>query len=150
MANKTQDYPYIRAYNRSMGSQEYYIQDRVDEARREHAPADAVRRNDDGTWFTSVDVHYPELRARLGMSSLPPELARLANAAYAARDARSDLCSFMSVLPAERVDWEPPQSFGRLTLNTTHLANDLQAFADWAHATVQAYLERERDGVSAR
>ena len=54
------DYPYIRAWGRLLGSMEYYIDDQIALARKEGAPADATFRSDFG-WHT-VDELRDEYR----------------------------------------------------------------------------------------
>jgi hypothetical protein len=66
------DYPYIRVWGRLLGYPESRIRDQVELARRDGAPADAVHRNEDGTWTTTGDVTAPHTRWQLGLAPLPP------------------------------------------------------------------------------
>ena len=53
-----QNYPYIRAWARLMGSHAFYVSAQVERANREGAPADAIYRATDG-WRTIRDVKDP-------------------------------------------------------------------------------------------
>lgn len=66
-----QDYPYVRAYGRAMGSFQYWIDMQVAEAREDNAPENATHRNADGTWSTTDDVINPTVRKMLGLEPLP-------------------------------------------------------------------------------
>lgn len=69
--SKNDDYPWVRAYGQAMGSFPYYINDQVQLARRDRAPQNATRRNDDGTWATTDDIVNPSMRADMGLPALP-------------------------------------------------------------------------------
>jgi hypothetical protein len=72
------DYPYIRAWGRVIGWPESRIRDQVELAQSEDAPAEAVYRNEDGTWTTTDDITAPHTRWQLGLEPLPtgpPDLA---------------------------------------------------------------------------
>jgi hypothetical protein len=56
------DYKYIRAWGYMMGSFEYYVRGQVDKARRDNAPADAIYRDDDGTWHRYANVTRADTR----------------------------------------------------------------------------------------
>jgi hypothetical protein len=64
-----QDYPYIWAWGRRLGSFRYFIEDQVEQARADNAPQNAIDRNQDGTWSTTDDITNPTTREALG---LPP------------------------------------------------------------------------------
>jgi hypothetical protein len=66
------DYPFIRAWGRLMGSYNYYIRDQVQQARDDHAPANAVYRREDGTWATTDDITPATTRIQLGLDPFPP------------------------------------------------------------------------------
>ncbi|HEX5522808.1 MAG TPA: hypothetical protein VFX53_05140 [Pedococcus sp.] len=71
MPAQTDDYQYLREFYRPWGSARYFINERLREARESNAPADAVRRDDDGTWKTIDDIFSDNLRRTLG---LPPTI----------------------------------------------------------------------------
>lgn len=68
---KNDDYPWVRAYGRAMGSYPYYVNDQVAQARADNAPQNATRRNDDGTWSTTDDIINPTMRKDMGLPPLP-------------------------------------------------------------------------------
>lgn len=63
------DYPYIRAWCKMMGSFDYWLQDQLEQARADNAPQNATYRRDDGTWSTTDNITNPDTRTQLG---LPP------------------------------------------------------------------------------
>jgi hypothetical protein len=67
----TDDYPYIRAWGRLIGSAPQYTDNRVTQARDENAPNNAVFRSLDGQWLTTDEILLPETRAALGLRPLP-------------------------------------------------------------------------------
>jgi hypothetical protein len=76
----SRDYPYIRAWYAMTGSYEYYIRDRVEQARAEKAPSDAVYLLGDGTWATTDDILPADTRRQLGLEPLPmrePDIAEI-------------------------------------------------------------------------
>lgn len=50
------DYKTVRAWGKIMGSFDYYIQERIVEAKKDNAPANATYKNDDGTWNTTDNI----------------------------------------------------------------------------------------------
>ena len=67
-----QDYPYVRAWGRYMGSQEYYINGQVQRARETSAPDDAIfeRHAPDGSgktgeWATWSGISDPLAKAQV-------------------------------------------------------------------------------------
>lgn len=51
------DYPYIRAWGQLLGSGQYYIDQEVELARKEGAPADAIYHNrEDSYWARFADI----------------------------------------------------------------------------------------------
>ena len=52
---KNNDYTLIRLWGQQLGSYQYYIKDRVAEARADRAPQTAIYKKD-GKWFTLDDV----------------------------------------------------------------------------------------------
>lgn len=50
------DYPFLRAWNRMMGSNADWSAARVALARRENAPADAIYLNHDGQWERYANI----------------------------------------------------------------------------------------------
>jgi hypothetical protein len=72
------DYPYIRAWGQLIGYPESRIREQVELAQSEGAPANAVYRNEDGSWTTTEDITAPHTRWQLGLAPLaagPPDLA---------------------------------------------------------------------------
>ncbi|MEB3023034.1 MULTISPECIES: hypothetical protein [Mycolicibacter] len=65
-----EDYQYIRRWGRHMGSLDYYINDEIERARTDGAPANAIFRRDDGTWRTTDDITDPVLRKQFGLPDL--------------------------------------------------------------------------------
>ena len=65
------DYPYIRAWGRMLGSDSYYIDRQVAQARTDGAPPNAVYRNANGQWQTTDDVVLADSRIALGLDPLP-------------------------------------------------------------------------------
>ena len=59
--NRTQDYPFIRAWGKMMGSFDYYIQEQVGMARHDRAPETAIFKREDG-WATIDSVTDPHTR----------------------------------------------------------------------------------------
>jgi hypothetical protein len=57
------DYIYLRAWNRMMGSASYYSQQKLEEARKDNAPAEAIYKNMDGTWETFDKITNVNTRA---------------------------------------------------------------------------------------
>ncbi|XVV02468.1 hypothetical protein ACQPW3_34690 [Actinosynnema sp. CA-248983] len=101
------DYPFVRAWGRLMGSYDYYIRDKVQLAREDHAPANAVYRREDGTWTTTDDITLATTRIQLGLDPLPPAepneegvLAGLAQAILTA----SQLQESFGLLTVELID----------------------------------------------
>ena len=58
------DYPFIRAWGRIMGSHRDYIDHQVELAREDQAPPDAIYRRDDGTWATTDEILRSDTRCR--------------------------------------------------------------------------------------
>lgn len=58
-------YPYIRAWGEYMGSMSYYINDERRRAEQDNAPATALHRKTDGSWFTLEEIQSEALRRRL-------------------------------------------------------------------------------------
>jgi hypothetical protein len=56
------DYPYLRAWCRLMGSYKYYIEDQLDLARSGRAPQTAIYMMANGTWQTIEKVTNPHTR----------------------------------------------------------------------------------------
>jgi hypothetical protein len=52
------EYPYIEAWGRYLGSLSYYIRDQTDKARRDKAPRTAIYERD-GKWITFEEVTNP-------------------------------------------------------------------------------------------
>lgn len=71
MAGNTNDYPYIRAWGKLMGSYRYFIEDEIDRARSEGAPLNATSRGHDGTWSTTDDIVSDDTRKQMGLEPLP-------------------------------------------------------------------------------
>lgn len=74
------DYPFIRAWGRIMGSHQHYIDNQVELARQEHAPPNATYRREDGTWATIDEIVRTDTRRQLGLEPIPlqePEPATL-------------------------------------------------------------------------
>ncbi|HET7713883.1 MAG TPA: hypothetical protein VFK94_06610 [Patescibacteria group bacterium] len=65
--SNTEDYKWIRAWGRLLGSRAYYIIDQVEQARKDHAPENAIYRKDDGTWATTDDITSEVTRYNLGL-----------------------------------------------------------------------------------
>lgn len=67
--NSTQsvrDYPWIRAWDRMMGSFSYWTDMQLIRARADNAPQDAVYYNQDvGLWVTLEEIESEETRTRL-------------------------------------------------------------------------------------
>jgi len=61
---KTLDYPYLRAWCRHMGSQQYYTDMQIAKAREENAPHNAIYRDDD-KWRTFDDISREDTRERI-------------------------------------------------------------------------------------
>ncbi|ORW08468.1 MULTISPECIES: hypothetical protein [Mycolicibacter] len=66
----TDDYPYIRLWGQRMGSFQYYIDDQIEQAREDGAPANATHRYLDGTWATTDDITDPAVRKQFGLPDL--------------------------------------------------------------------------------
>ena len=50
------DYPYIRAWGRLLGSFDYYIEDQIAEAKRDRAPYDAIFKTGEEDWSTFSEL----------------------------------------------------------------------------------------------
>lgn len=61
------NYEWIRKWGHFMGSNASYIQDQVDQAEREHAPQNAIYRNQEGGWRTTDDITNRLTRHALGL-----------------------------------------------------------------------------------
>jgi len=59
-----EDYPYIIAWGKVMGSFPSYVQMQVDSARASEAPKDAIYRRAN-KWFTLDDVKQEQMKTRL-------------------------------------------------------------------------------------
>ena len=55
------DYKYIRAWGHMMGSKDYYIQDQIEQARKDKAPQDAIYW-DGLRWHVLADVMRQDTR----------------------------------------------------------------------------------------
>jgi hypothetical protein len=102
---KKQDYPYIRAWGRMMGSMPYYIEDRVAEARKDRAPQDATYKKD-GTWLTVDGITNEETRSQLGLPPLmtPEEQAERARRVMLLSEMRDTLLAMPDEAFAEIVE----------------------------------------------
>lgn len=58
-------YPFIQAWGEYMGSFPYYIEDQLYLAHHDDAPADALSRNNDGTWDRWGDIPRDDVRNEL-------------------------------------------------------------------------------------
>lgn len=67
------DYTYIAAWGRMMGSYSSYIRSQAELAAEDNAPLDAIYRRDDGTWATTSDVSKASTRQQLGLLPLTPQ-----------------------------------------------------------------------------
>lgn len=56
------DYPWIRAWGRSLGSFDYYIDGQVRKARKDRADEYATYKRDDGTWATVDSLNEDTFR----------------------------------------------------------------------------------------
>jgi hypothetical protein len=59
------EYRHIRAWGRMMGSRDYYIQDQIEQARKDKAPQDAIYRTSEGRWRVFSDVTRPDTRSTI-------------------------------------------------------------------------------------
>ena len=50
------DYPYIRAWGRLLGSSDYYVEDQIAKAKREQAPYDAIFKTEGEDWSTFSEL----------------------------------------------------------------------------------------------
>lgn len=50
------DYLAIRLWGQKLGSYGYYIEDQVNQARKDNAPQDAIYKRDNGTWARLSDI----------------------------------------------------------------------------------------------
>lgn len=66
------DYPYIVALGRNLGSASGWVAAQCQLARRENAPHNAMSRRQDGTWSTTDDMVDPEVRKRYGLPPYSP------------------------------------------------------------------------------
>jgi len=57
---------------------EVYIREQVERARQGGAPANAVHRNEDGTWMTTDNITSSNTRRQMGLDPLPPGPPELA------------------------------------------------------------------------
>jgi hypothetical protein len=62
-----EDYPFIRKWGQLMGSRRSYVEDELQLARAEHAPANAIYRQGNSEWRTTDDVTNPKIRRALGL-----------------------------------------------------------------------------------
>ncbi len=67
------NYPYIRAWGKILGSRPGYIEDQVTYATLRGAPADATFLRSNGTWATTREITRVTTRQYLGLPPLPPE-----------------------------------------------------------------------------
>jgi hypothetical protein len=81
------DYPYIVAWGRMMGSQRPYIHQQVEQARAESAPPNAIYRREDGAWATTEEIQRDDTRRQLGLDPLVPRKPDLATIAPELRNA---------------------------------------------------------------
>jgi hypothetical protein len=72
------DYPYIVAWGRMMGSHRPYIRQQVEQARADGAPPNAIYRRDDGTWAITEEILRGDTRRQLGLDPLVPRQPDLA------------------------------------------------------------------------
>jgi len=87
--NPQTDYPFIVAYQKWMGANEWYISQQVKRARETGAPANATSWDSDrGAWRTTDGILNPQLRAYLELPDTPEvvagQLASDLNSAYLA------------------------------------------------------------------
>lgn len=61
----TVDYPFIRAWHKTSGSFDYYIENLVARARSENAPQTAIYRDNEGKWHTFDDIKIPATWERI-------------------------------------------------------------------------------------
>lgn len=59
------EYLYIRAFGKILGSFQGYIEMEVDKAQREKAPQNAIFRRQNGSWATFDDIQYEDVRKRV-------------------------------------------------------------------------------------
>jgi hypothetical protein len=64
------DYPFIRKWGQLLGSHDYYIEDQIEEARLDGAPAKAIYRDRNGVWHTTDEISKPEIRRQMGLEPL--------------------------------------------------------------------------------
>jgi len=61
----TLKHKYVYAWGRYMDSMDYYIQDQLDEAEKDNAPANAIFKRKEGDWATMDSLDDPNLAAAL-------------------------------------------------------------------------------------
>ena len=61
------DYPWIRAWCHMLGSYAYYTKRQGEQARQDHAPGNAIYKQQDGSWATTDDSTNPEALRSLGL-----------------------------------------------------------------------------------
>lgn len=70
---KRNEYPWIVAWGRMLGSYPYYIDQQVAQARHDGAPNTAIYKDSTGTWQTTDDITSELTRHRLGLPPLNKE-----------------------------------------------------------------------------
>lgn len=63
---KSNDYPWIAAWGRQMGSYGHYIEGQQAQARQDGAPENAIYKRDE-KWYTTDDIQNNRTRAELGL-----------------------------------------------------------------------------------
>lgn len=61
-------YPYIRKWGKMLSSMNYYIDDQIELARKDKAPANAIYKQDDGAWATTNDIESASTLRVLGLT----------------------------------------------------------------------------------
>jgi hypothetical protein len=56
------DYPYLRAWDRMMGSSGWWCEENLSRARKEKAPQDAIYKSHVGKWHTYENIQRPDIK----------------------------------------------------------------------------------------
>ena len=70
-------YVYIQKWGEVLQSRQPYIDEQIALAQQEHAPANAISREQSGKWLTTDDIHDAGMRKRLGLPAISGRIEAL-------------------------------------------------------------------------
>lgn len=62
-----EQYPMIRRWGKLLHSMDYYIDNQIEQAKKDKAPMNAIHKREDGSWATTDDITSEVTRQLMGI-----------------------------------------------------------------------------------